>query len=94
MKDVQKLLRPVYYFNNGIYYQVDTCSKVKLLKKNKENKELKNFIVLDITINKIYSKDEFIIAHNLLLAGPEEIIEYLDTLRFKVYRKIKLNKEN
>lgn len=91
MKDVQKLLRPVYYFNNGIYYQVDTNSKVKLIKKNKE---LKNFIVLDITQNKIYSKDEFISVFVLDNHTTEQITEYLDTLRFKVYRKIKLNKEN
>lgn len=91
MKDIQKLLRPVYYFNNGIYYQVDTNSKVKLIKKNKE---LKNFIVLDITQNKIYSKDEFISVFVLDNHTTEQITEYLDTLRFKVYRKIKLNKEN
>lgn len=90
MKDVQKLLRQVYYFNNGLYYQIDSNSKIKLIKKNKE---LKNFIVLDITKNKIFNKDEFINIHCLSLKSSEDIIEYLDTLRFKVYRKIKLDKE-
>ena len=89
MKDVQKLLRPVYYFNNGLYYQVDSCSKIKLIKKNNE---LKNFIVLDVTENKLYNSVDFILTFGLEFTSSKHVVEFLDTLRFKVYRKIKLDK--
>lgn len=88
MKDVQKLLRPVYYYDSGIYYQVDSCSKHKLIHKTDKPK-LKNFIVLDVTLNKIYAKEEFLKEYELELSSNTYIIQFLDTLKFKVYRKIK-----
>jgi hypothetical protein len=88
MKDIQKLLRPVYYYDSGIYYQVDSCSKHKLVHKTDKNK-LKNFIVLDVTLNKIYSKEEFLREYDLESSSNSYIIQFLDTLKFKVYRKIK-----
>lgn len=88
MKDVQKLLRPVYYYDIGIYYQVDSCSKHKLIHKTDKTK-LKNFIVLDVTLNKIYTKEEFLKEYELELSSNSFIIQFLDTLKFKVYRKIK-----
>ena len=91
MKDIQKLMREVYYFDSSLYYQVDSSSKIKLIKN--KTQVLKNFIVLDITKNKIFTKDDFISAHNLIDYTSQDIIDYLDTLRFKVYRKIKLSKD-
>ena len=89
-KDIQKLLRPVYYFAGGLYYQVDSCSKNKLI--NKQGK-LKNFIVLDVTESVIYSNSDFLIKFNLIDQDGKydsgEVIQFLDVLRFKVYRKIK-----
>lgn len=88
MKDIQTLLRPVYYYDSGIYYQVDSCSKHKLQHKTDKTK-LKNFIVLDVTLNKIYSKEEFLREYDLEFSSNSYIIQFLDTLKFKVYRKIK-----
>ena len=88
MKDVQKLLRPVYYYDSGIYYQVDSCSKHKLAHKTDKTK-LKNFIVLDVTLNKIYSKEEFLKEYDLGESSSGAVIDFLDSLKFKVYRKIK-----
>lgn len=88
MKDVQKLLRPVYYYDSGIYYQVDSCSKHKLAHKTDKTK-LKNFIVLDVTLNKIYSKEEFLKEYDLGESSSSAVIDFLDSLKFKVYRKIK-----
>ena len=88
MKDVQKLLRPVYYYDTGIYYQVDSCSKHKLAHKTDKTK-LKNFIVLDVTLNKIYSKEEFLKEYDLGESSSSAVIDFLDSLKFKVYRKIK-----
>lgn len=88
MKDVQKLLRPVYYYDSGIYYQVDSCSKHKLVHKTDKTK-LKNFIVLDVTLNKIYSKEEFLKEYDLGESSSSAVIDFLDSLKFKVYRKIK-----
>ena len=85
-KDIQNLLRPVYYFNEGVYYQVDSTSKSKLANKRGE---LKNFIVLDVTLSKIYYRDKFLKEMNLQESNSTEIIEFLDTLKYKVYRKIK-----
>lgn len=86
MKDVQKLMRAVYYFDGKLYYQIQSCYKYKLYKKTK----LKNFIVLDVTKNIIMTKDEFLKEY---FKGtdykPEDVINFLDTLRFKVYKKIK-----
>lgn len=88
LKDVQKLLRPVYYYDSGIYYQVDSCSKHKLAHKTDKTK-LKNFIVLDVTLNKIYSKEEFLKEYDLGESSSSAVIDFLDSLKFKVYRKIK-----
>lgn len=88
MKDIQVLLKAVYYFDGGLYYQVNSNSKSKLL--NKKN-EFKNFIVLDVTKSKIYTKDEFLVEFELYDVSKYTVLEFLDSLKFKVYRKIKLN---
>lgn len=92
MKDVQKLMRAVYYFDGKLYYQIQSCYKYKLYKKNK----LRNFIVLDVTKNIIMSKDEFLKEYfiNNINYKPEDVINFLDTLRFKVYKKIKSLRKN
>lgn len=90
MKDIQGLLKGVYYFDGGLYYQINSNSKHKLLNKKCE---FKNFIVLDVTKNKIYKRDEFLVEFELTGVSKYDVLEFLDSLKFKVYRKIKLNLE-
>ena len=87
MCNIQNKLKNVYYFNGYLWTQIKSEDKRSLINKNGH---LKNFIVLDITKNIIYSKDEYIGIHNKILKTPEEIINGLDSLRYKVYKKIKL----
>lgn len=88
--NVQNKLKNVYYFNGNLYYQIKSEDKMSLLNKNGN---FKNFIVLDITKNKIMDKDEYIdffyIQKNIIKTNIE-ILHDLDSLRFKVYKKIKL----
>lgn len=87
MCNIQNKLKNVYYFNGYLWTQIKSEDKRSLINKNGH---LKNFIVLDITKNIIYTKDEYIGIHNKILKTPEEIINGLDSLRYKVYKKIKL----
>jgi thiamine pyrophosphokinase len=88
MKEVTKLMRPVYYYNECLWYQVHSCTKHKLLNKNNE---LKQFIVIDVTKDVIYTKDEFLEKfYSNSIINPKQIVNDLDSLKFKVYKKIKL----
>lgn len=90
MCNVQNKLKGVYYFNGNLYYQIKSEDKMSLINKNGN---FKNFIVLDITKNKIMDKDDYIdffyIQKNINKTNIE-ILNDLDSLRFKVYKKIKL----
>lgn len=87
--NIQNKLKNVYYYNSALWHQIKSEDKLSLINKNGN---LKNFIVLDITKDIIYTKDSFInnfykedhIKNNL------EIVNELDSLRYKVYKKIKL----
>lgn len=90
MCNIQNKLKNVYYYNGYLWTQIKSEDKLLLLNKNGN---LKNFIVLDITKNTIFEKDEYVynffIKHDLVKTN-KQIIESLDSLRFKVYKKIKL----
>ena len=87
MCSIQNKLKNVYYYDGYLWTQIKSEDKMSLINKNGN---LKNFIALDITKNIIYTKDEYIGIHNKILKTPEEIINGLDSLRYKVYKKIKL----
>lgn len=90
MCNIQNKLKNVYYFNGNLYYQIKSEDKMSLINKNGN---FKNFIVLDITKNKIMDKDDYIdffyIQKNINKTNIE-ILNDLDSLRYKVYKKIKL----
>ena len=86
----QNKLKNVYYYDGYLWTQVKAEDKTTLINKNSN---LKNFIVVDITKNKIYTKDDFIeifYIKNNIVKTNKEIISDLESLRFKVYKKIKL----
>lgn len=90
MCNVFNKLKSVYYFDGSLYYQVKSEDKLTLINKNGN---FKNFIVLDITKNKIFNKDDYIdffYIQNDIQKTNVEILHDLDSLRFKVYKKIKL----
>ncbi len=88
-----KLLKDVKYFDGSLWYQVDWASRKKLLtNKNK----LKQFIVVDVTKDKVYSKDVFILENiaedNEFVkdVSTERVLQALDTIKYKVFKKIKI----
>lgn len=88
-----KLLKDVKYFDGSLWYQVDWDSRKKLLtNKNK----LKQFIVVDVTKDKVYSKDVFILENlaedNEFVkdVSTERVLQALDTIKYKVFKKIKI----
>lgn len=90
MCNVVNKLKNVYYFDGSLYYQIKSEDKLTLINKNGN---FKNFIVLDITKNKIFNKDDYIdffYIQNDIQKTNVEILHDLDSLRFKVYKKIKL----
>lgn len=90
MCSIQNKLKNVYYYDGYLWTQVKAEDKTTLINKNSN---LKNFIVVDITKNKIYTKDDFIeifYIKNNIVKTNKEIISDLESLRFKVYKKIKL----
>lgn len=88
MCDIQKKMKNVYYYDGYLFYQVKSEDKMNLLK---DNGSLKNFIVLNITKGTIQTKDEYI--SELTDLTPIQIINSLDHIKFKVYRKIKLKEQ-
>lgn len=90
MCSIQNKLKNVYYYDGYLWTQIKSEDKMSLINKNSN---LKNFIVVDITKNKIYTKDDFIeifYIKNNIVKTNKEIINDLESLRFKVYKKIKL----
>lgn len=90
MCNIQNKLKNVFYYNGYLWTQIKSEDKMSLLNKNGN---LKNFIALDITKNIIYTKEEYIevfYKQNNILKTNIEIIYDLESLRFKVYKKIKL----
>ena len=90
MCSIQNKLKNVYYYDGYLWTQIKSEDKMSLINKNSN---LKNFIAVDITKNKIYTKDEFIdlfYIKNNIIKTNKEIINDLESLRFKVYKKIKL----
>lgn len=90
MCSIQNKLKNVYYYDGYLWTQVKAEDKTTLINKNSN---LKNFIAVDITKNKIYTKDDFIeifYIKNNIVKTNKEIISDLESLRFKVYKKIKL----
>ena len=51
------LFRPVYFFNGSLYDKVEDKLKYKLVK---NNGELKNFMVVDITHDRVLTRDQFL----------------------------------
>ena len=89
MCTIQNKLQNVYFYNGYLWAQIKSEDKMKLLNKNSN---LKNFIVVHVTKNKIYSKDEFIeefYNKNNIIKTNKEILDDLDSLKYKVYKKIK-----
>lgn len=86
---IEKKMKGVYYFNKQLWYKVSSEDKSSLINKHGD---LKNFIVLDVTNNKLYDREEFIESFfdAEVYPYPSMVIEKLDTLKFKVYRKIKI----
>jgi hypothetical protein len=87
MCNIQNKLKNVYYYNSTLWYQIKSEDKLTLINKNGN---LKNFIVLDITKDKIYTKDEFVQKHFEKNITNLDVVYLLDSLRYKVYKKIKL----
>lgn len=90
MCSIQNKLKNVYYYDGYLWTQIKSEDKMSLINKNSN---LKNFIAVDIAKNKIYTKDEFIdlfYIKNNIIKTNKEIINDLESLRFKVYKKIKL----
>lgn len=90
MCSIQNKLKNVYYYDGYLWAQIKSEDKMSLINKNSN---LKDFIAVDITKNKIYTKDEFIdlfYIKNNIIKTNKEIINDLESLRFKVYKQIKL----
>lgn len=88
MCDIQKKMKNVYYYDGSLFYQVKSEEKMSLMK---EDGTLKKFIVLNITKGTIQTKEEYI--DSLPDLDYKEIIQSLDHIKFKVYRKIKLKEQ-
>lgn len=94
------LFRPVYFFAGGLYDKVDDKLKYKLIK---NNGKLKNFMVVDITHDKILTRDQFLeencdkdpVTEEFIYDANDIIssIDYLSSARYKVFRKIKIGEE-
>ena len=86
---IEKKMKGVYYFNKQLWYKVASEDKSSLINKDGD---LKKFIVLDVTANTVYDREEFIskFFEQEVYPYPSMVIEKLDTLKFKVYRKIKI----
>ena len=89
--------KSVYFFGGDLYIKIYDDQRHKLLNKNNN---LKSFVVVDITSNVIYNIDQFLslfyteeqIKKNDYNA--KEIIDMtLDSLKYKVFKKIKKLKE-
>ena len=90
--DISLIMRPMFYHNKEAYCQVEREFKTKLISKHGI---LKPFVVIDITKNKIYTTEQFVRKFfKDVNPSNEEVIERLDTLRFKVFKKIKLKTRN
>ena len=91
-----RTLKTTFYYNNALWYNITADDQVKLLKKKSTNGyAFKTFIVVDITDNeRIYSRDEFLKKFCKENEQPEVILNILDSLRFKVFKKIKLKDLN
>ena len=90
------LFRPVYFFNGSLYDKVEDKLKYKLVK---NNGELKNFMVVDITHDRVLTRDQFLEENcekddwGKYIYDVETIIssiDYLASARYKVFRKIKI----
>lgn len=90
------LFRPVYFFAGSLYDKVEDKFKYKLIK---NNGELKNFMVVDITHDRILSRDQFLEENcekddcGAYIYDADTIIssiDYLASARYKVFRKIKI----
>ena len=87
--NIYDIFKPVYYFNGDPYYQIDFKSKHRLISKNKK---LKNFLVVDVTQKdikpRVLSRDDFISKFKLENKSADDVVKKLDTLRYKVFKKI------
>ena len=90
------LFRPVYFFAGALYDKVEDKLKYKLVK---NNGELKNFMVVDITHDRVLTKDQFLEENcekddcGKYIYDADTIIssiDYLASARYKVFRKIKI----
>lgn len=88
-----KLLQEVSYFNGNLWYQIKWDNKRKLV--NNKNK-LKSFIVVDVTKEKIYTRDEFIRDYflNKEDVSAVDVLTALDNIKYKVFKKIRLKADS
>jgi len=91
--DISLTMRPLYYYNGEAYCQVEREFKEKLITKGGT---LKAFVVLDVTKGKTYTDLQFVkkFFKDVKYATSYDVVEKLDTLRFKVFKKVKIKKDN
>jgi hypothetical protein len=91
-------MKGVYYYNNAIYYNINQKNKHILL--NKKGKHLKKCLIIDVTQKKtdstqkeiFYGKKDFLETFKEYgkVSNEEFVHNILNTIKFKVYKKIKL----
>lgn len=87
MKDSQKLLQNVYVHDNKLWYQIHSCTKNELI----EDTQLIDFMVVDVRENKIHYRDDFIALNKLQDTSIFDILDFLDSLRYKVYKQFEIS---
>lgn len=91
MNEKISLLKNVYYFDGNLWYQVDCKSRNKLVN---NNGELKTFIVIDVTQEIVYTKEQYLEKYFPdSIPQSKEVLQKLNTLKFKVFKLIKLKSQ-
>lgn len=84
---MEGLLRSTKYYDGYLWYKLSSKDKHKMIN---NGGNLKDFIVIDVTDDKIFTKSEFLVEKSLTEASADAVVEALETIKYKVYRKIKL----
>lgn len=98
--EVIDLFSHVRYYKKHLYYQAENKLRHKLIKKDNS---LKDFLVVNITSNKVMTRDEFLKEigcetdhYGKFVYDAMQIvnsIDYLASQKYKVFKKIKNVKE-
>ena len=87
VKDIEKLLKDVKFFDGKLYYKVNSVDESNKLLNDKD--KFKKFIVLDITAGELFHESE--LEAKFKTKDKKDILtNHLNCIKYKVYKEVRI----